>query len=182
MKNLSDLEIWDLCVKGNKKAFEQLYLRYYELLYNYGMKIIDNRFIVSDTIQNLFINLITKYQRLSKTDFVKGYIILSFRNLLFDTLKKRDILSNYTEISDTFSISSLDDYFESEEIMLLQIKKSFQELSSRQQEILYLFYVRNLTHKEISVVLEINIQSSKNLLNRSIIMLKEKISKKGEHI
>lgn len=46
-------------------------------------------------------------------------------------------------------------------------------LSSKQQEILYLYYIRDLSHEEIAELLNINYQSSKNLLFRSITKLRE---------
>ena len=45
-------------------------------------------------------------------------------------------------------------------------------LPSRQQEILYLYFVVELDHSEIASLLNINYQSSKNLLYRALLKLK----------
>lgn len=57
---------------------------------------------------------------------------------------------------------------------------AFSELSPHQQEIIYLYYVNELKHEDIAEILEINYQSSKNLLFRSLSKLKKVyLEKKG---
>ena len=50
---------------------------------------------------------------------------------------------------------------------------AYQKLSVKQKEVLYLFYVKGLSHKEISNVLYINYQSSKNRLCQSLVQLRK---------
>ena len=44
-----------------------------------------------------------------------------------------------------------------------RLAKAISRLSGRQREILYLYYVKELSHQEISAILGMNPQSSKNL-------------------
>lgn len=46
-------------------------------------------------------------------------------------------------------------------------------LSPRQREILYLYYIRELSYKEITVILDMNLQSCRNLLSRALVHLRE---------
>lgn len=54
---MDDKVLWNLLVKGDQKALEILYQRYYSLLLNYGLKCSTDRELVKDCIQDLFINL-----------------------------------------------------------------------------------------------------------------------------
>ena len=51
--------------------------------------------------------------------------------------------------------------------------RAISRLSGRQREILYLYYVKELSHQEISAILGMNPQSSKNLLSRTLARLRE---------
>ena len=50
--------------------------------------------------------------------------------------------------------------------------QAIRSLSGQQKQILYLFYIKNLSHKEISEVLNISPQSSMNSLSKSIRKLR----------
>lgn len=178
MTQLSDTNIWDACLKGDRRAFAELYRRYYPLLYNYGCKFCANKELVKDCIQNFFVKLIQNYQKLSTTQSVRGYLLLAFRNRLYDDLKHEN------SRSDMF-LPCIDDLLSfdkglipfppedetSDDFIIMRL--AFLELSSRQQEVLYLYYMLGASHSDIADILDINYQSSKNLLCRSLLKLKE---------
>ncbi|WP_075556996.1 RNA polymerase sigma factor [Parabacteroides timonensis] len=178
MTQLSDTNIWDACLKGDRRAFAELYRRYYPLLYNYGCKFCANKELVKDCIQNFFAKLIQNYQKLSTTQSVRGYLLLAFRNRLYDDLKHEN------SRSDMF-LPCIDDLLSfdkglipfppedetSDDFIIMRL--AFLELSSRQQEVLYLYYMLGASHSDIADILDINYQSSKNLLCRSLLKLKE---------
>ena len=56
-----------------------------------------------------------------------------------------------------------------------RLEKLLEHLSSRQKEILYLYYVKGLSHQQIAEMLGINRQSSKNLLFRTVSRLKNSL-------
>ena len=54
-----------------------------------------------------------------------------------------------------------------------KLEKAIKLLSSRQKEAIYLRFIRDLSYEEIGEVLGINYQSSKNLVSRTLIKLRE---------
>ena len=75
-----------------------------------------------------------------------------------------------------FELEDIDRLFDKDDETLSRERKLGQAvvgLSGRQREILYLFYVKNLSHREIATLLSISVQSSKNLLFRTVSRLKE---------
>lgn len=178
MFSLTEKDIWHACLQGDIKAFEKLYKQYYPLLLNYGRKFSSDSDLIRDCIQNLFVKLISKHENLSATVSVKGYLLKAFRHHLYDAFQ----LKNAHEamflpcVDDllSFDVNSLvagepDEQSENE----MLIRSAYKKLSSRQQEILYLYYVTEASHTEISFTLNIHYQSSKNLLHRSLSKLKE---------
>lgn len=181
----TEKSLWRACLKGNNKAFEKLYKLYYPLLYNYGRKFSSEDELVRDCIQNLFVKLIQSHQSLSDTPSVKGYLLKAFRNHLYDTLRRQ---TAYNEMfmpcmEDVLSFETGENATTAEEDSqesIWAIREAFGELSSRQQEILYLYYIVEANHNDIATALNINYQSSKNLLARSLAHLKELFFRKME--
>jgi len=63
-----------------------------------------------------------------------------------------------------------------EELLLLKkLLYSFDQLSENQKQVVYFRYVQDLSHKEIAEILDMNEQSSMNLLSRAMIKLRKLI-------
>lgn len=170
---MSDEILWSLYLKGDKQAFEQIYRRYYPLLLNYGCRLSHNQELVQDSIQNLFMKLISKSRNLSDTPSVKGYLLKAFRNNLLDNLEKAEQHYQFIfidEMPDTFHTTTEEESALKENIN--HLTQAYQELSAKQKEILYLFYIKGISHKEIANILGINYQSSKNRLSQSLVQLR----------
>jgi RNA polymerase sigma factor (sigma-70 family) len=54
-----------------------------------------------------------------------------------------------------------------------QLNKSINQLSDRQKEAIYLRYHQGLTVEQVAEVLNLNYQSTKNLLHRAILQLRK---------
>lgn len=65
-----ETKLWESFIKGETAAFEEVYRRYYSLLYSYGIRMVGDRELVADTIQNLFVKFISK-----RTKQIRFYII-----------------------------------------------------------------------------------------------------------
>lgn len=171
MKELSDKELWSLCLDANLEALGELYERFYPLMFNYGCKLTADASIVSDVIQDLFVNLMANHKKISDTNSPSGYLLAAIRNRLYNQEKA---------VKNHFSLSSLKDQLELIEDTAEEsdeykkaIIAAYQTLSPNQQEIIYLFYIQDFSHSEISEILGINYQSCKNRLSRSISILRQ---------
>lgn len=170
------MKLYNLCLKGDRKAFEVLYRRYYPILYNYGKIYSKDTDLVKNCLQNFFVKLMCNYSSLSETASVRCYLLKAFRYALYNELKAEErhheIVSCQPEDLLTFQA---DQFIGDEDLTLetQEIKQALNKISSRQKEILYLYYIRELSHEEIAELLHINHQSSKNLLARSIAKLRD---------
>lgn len=57
MYHQGDRIIWELCLKGDRNAFEALYRKYYPILYNYGKLYTQDADIVKNCLQDFFLIL-----------------------------------------------------------------------------------------------------------------------------
>ena len=174
---MDDKVLWDLLIKGDQKAWEILYQRYYLLLLNYGLRCSTDRELVKDCIQDLFINL---YQntRINVTSVtVRSYLLRALRNNLTYKLmsdKEADSLDN-----SVFHIPVNEDLFDQlfpkndRDVWLAhRLLEAISQLSPNQKTVLYLRYVEDLSYREIADVMNMNIQSSMNLSSRALAKLR----------
>lgn len=175
-----DCEVWKALCKGDLQALEVLYRRYYALLLNYGMKCCTDDELVRDCIQELFVKL-TKSTHISYTESPRSYLLKGLRNMINDksTLVscKMEYFSFNDEIfSEVLSEDFSDDIFgrNDDDIRMRKVLiKAISQLTPQQKHILYLRYIKELSHKEVADVMNMNIQSSMNLLSRSISKLRD---------
>lgn len=85
---IKDTQLWDDFRKGNAASFEKVYTMCAPALSAYGMRLCGDSELVGDTVQDLFVKLITKHSSLGPTDNIGAYLMVSFRHLLCDKLRK----------------------------------------------------------------------------------------------
>ena len=176
-----DGQIWSELRNGNEQVLNFLFYKYYNDLYFYGTKLVNDNNLIIDTIQDVFLNLWEGRKKLSDVENIKAYLFKVFRNRLLKAPPKKVILFSLKDggnVPDKAFIISHEDILIEEETKT-QISKSIvavlEELSDKQKEILYLRFYCNLSNTEISHALSISKQSVSNLLNRSIIVFRKKI-------
>lgn len=178
LTNMDDVALWKSFLDGEREAFGEVYRRFYPLLKSYGMRMTRDEEFVRDVIQELFVKLISNHQHLHPTDNVRFYLLCAFRHKLMDAFAAMRQTEDVEACADffCFELEDIDRLFDKDDETLSRERKLGQAvvgLSGRQREILYLFYVKNLSHREIATLLSISVQSSKNLLFRTVSRLKE---------
>lgn len=179
-QNMEDTALWNLMLKGNMKPLEALYRRHYELLLNFGLKYTPDEEFVRDCIQDLFVKICSS-SRLSATDYVRSYLLTSLKNLIFDKLSSLKLTEDINELSFDLKVedASLEVLFKDNDEDLRVSKKmleAYKSLPDNQRVAIYLRYIKGLSYKEIAAVLDINPQSSMNLVSRALTNLRSKMT------
>lgn len=170
-RNISDKE------KDFLGVLELSYKKHYNLLYNYGLKFINNPNLIEDFIQDIFVRL-CKRGNLYDIDDLKVYLLRAMRNMAYDYYAARHDNLSIDEVE--FSLSDDEDTFrrfftrDDEETRQYQaLQKAIQALPPQQKQILYLFYIKDLSHKEIGEILDITPQASMNSVSKALRKLRE---------
>jgi RNA polymerase sigma factor (sigma-70 family) len=169
--------LWDSFRAGDKEAFGKLALHYYQLLFNYGLKLNSDEDFICDCIQELYLELWERRSFLSGTDFVKTYLLRALRNKI---IKESIRLKRFKEPQDLPFEPGADIPLEShlvlkeeEAAQIRQLNSVLDTLTKRQQEIVYLRFSQDLEFDEISHVMGLTRQSVANLLHRTLKKIKE---------
>lgn len=157
-------------------ALSLLYRTNYNLLFNWGMKFVADEEFVKDCIQDVFVKICSSRQ-LSQTSYVRSYLLSSLRNMIFDKISSmRDTVSitdHLFEIDENDSaIESMFQVDDDHRSLHRKLIKSYNSLTYNQRVSIYLRYVRGLSYKEISAVMDMNPQSAMNLVSRALKSLR----------
>ena len=177
----SDETIWYVFKNGDKQAYATLYQRYFKMLIEYGLRIVEDRELVKDCIQDLFIELWKSKESLSEPKSVKAYLLSSIQRKLIRQLGR--IRSKENKISLMISpaiVFCREDQIIEDQACLEQchtINKALSSLTKRQNQAIYLKFYTNLSYKEISAIMSISVDSTYNLISKAIDILQVELSK-----
>jgi RNA polymerase sigma factor (sigma-70 family) len=182
-KDIDLIEIWNkFILDGNMDALSHIYLHYYDCLFDYGHKLTTEKQLVEDAIQDMFINFIKFRKSIGSVKNLTGYLICTFRRQLFHDVKKNKKTIPAEQLPEEHF-----DYFKSPdkdisdkenlELLHLTIKKCIGNLPTKQQEIMYLRFEREISYEEIAVTLSISVESCYKSVYRSVKTIRSEAEK-----
>lgn len=167
----------DKFVNGDDAAYEEIYLLFVKDLFSYGLYCHAKYEIIEDAIHDIFVEIYAKRETLKNVQNLKLYLIVAFKNRLIYLLKKEKLGEELKEKHQVFvnEQGNIEEKIEIEDDKIQKnkvINTLINELNENQQEAIYLRFVEGFTVEEIALILNINYQSAKNLLHRSIKKLR----------
>ncbi|MGS2763807.1 RNA polymerase sigma factor [Sinomicrobium sp. M5D2P9] len=155
----SDAELWAAFLSGSARAFETIYSQNFEALYYYGLKLVPDVALVEDCIQELFILLWDKRERLGKAKTIRGYLYTVLRRNIFEEARKRGKMlslvdGNERQLTKETAPEEPMGQEESEELSRA-LESAMQTLSHKQQELLHLKYHGQMNNREIARITKI---------------------------
>ncbi|MCG8307662.1 MAG: RNA polymerase sigma factor [Cytophagales bacterium] len=181
LKQKSDTEIWDLFRQGHEGAFIFIYLKYIQDLHRYGLRFCQDREIIKDCIQELFLDL-RRSKNLKSTDAIKPYLFAAMRLKVLGILKKNqrisEIISTGARHEFNFEVSHetkiINSQIEKEQKEKLRLALS--KLTTREKELLHYFYVENFSYQQMAKIMRFsNVKSARNIIYKTMKKLRKLI-------
>lgn len=175
---MHDLSDTDLAIKiraGNQKAFRELYDRYHVQMYYIAKKYVKSSDLAQDAVQNIFVKLWEKRDRVDETKSIKGFLFTMLRNHLLNMIRDRkDEIVSITGIeAKKLPRQNLTEdelvYKEYHEI----VQKGMKELSDRKREVFELKTLQGHSNSEVAELLNINIRTVKTHFYNSSKFMRE---------
>jgi RNA polymerase sigma factor (sigma-70 family) len=169
--------LWELLRGGDQKAIEDLYRFNYQILYSYALKVCGDKELCKDCIQELFVSLWEKREKLGKVAKVRPYLLQSVWHLVIKKLKKNNKNvelneNDHYDIEIVFPNESFLINTQDKESKDNSLKKALDSLSIRQKQIIFMQYYEGLSIDEIKQITELKYQSIKNLTHRAMLALR----------
>ena len=172
---ISESDLINGCIQGNRQMQEELYNRFSGKMYAVCLRYANNAEDAQDLLQEGFIKVFRNLHRFRAEGSFEGWIRRVFVNSSIEHFRKKSLqLSKVSDkeentIEDS-DISALDQLAEKDIIALVQ------ELSPGYRTVFNLYVVEGYSHKEIGEMLDISEGTSKSQLARARSILQKKVT------
>ena len=173
-------DVWSAFQIGEERAFHTLYSTYYNDLFNYCYGILKNRTTTEDCLQDFFVHLWRKRQRISPKTTVKVLLIGMLRNFTLDFIRKNKCRNEHTSqfsLENKAPTDSVEQDIIRQEITTQKqqiVMKLINTLSPQQREALFLRYYENMDITEIATVMGLSYAAAAKHLSRASKSLVQK--------
>ncbi|MDF9794926.1 RNA polymerase sigma factor (sigma-70 family) [Catalinimonas alkaloidigena] len=164
--------------------WEQLYIEYASLLYNYGCKITSQKSLIEDCVHDVFVNLLKAPQCATTINNPKAYLFKSFRRLLINKLKtdtrSQELVLDRGGEAYQFNIELSSEAYriieENNDEQRKKIAEAIRQLSPRQKEAIYLKFYENQSYEEVAGIMKIEKSALYSMIYKSLAQLRRALS------
>ena len=173
--------VWRHFRNGDPAALARIFNEHYESLYFYGKKLGGDEDLVKDCVQNLFLKMWTSRQKLSAIKSVRPYLLKSLRRHIGDCMlsrsREKTLQQQFTgEFEVTFSHEDFLIALQTSQEQSQALVSSLNLLPARQREAIFLRFYETLDYEKIAEVMNLNVQSVRNLIYQSLKSIKEQLA------
>jgi len=173
----SDYTLWQDFKQGDKKALEKIYKSNYTMLFNYGWRIIQDEYLIRESIQELFLYMVSHLKSLGAADNIRSYLMVSLRRRLYNHIKtSRKMAVNETgasfknDLKWSHDLEKIGNEISQERKAALD--RNIKQLSKREQEAIYLRFYKEMSYPEIAEIMDIHSESVRKLIYRAVKSLR----------
>jgi len=178
MKLHDDSVLVDLLKSDNMAAFDELYDRHWEMLYDIACKKLGDKEDAKDIVHDVFLLLWNNRDSLNIYKSLSGFLFITLKNKIIDKHRLSiNRLKKHTEIASTTEVQQntiYDQVYYNELNNFLN--QQIDQLPEKMREIYRLSREENLSIEEIADRLSISSQTVKNQITMALKRLREKVS------
>lgn len=175
-KDTTDNTLINLILKGDKKAFSQLYMKYSKLHLLTCLRYVKHRYDAEDLLQESYIRI---FKDLKQFDSCKGnFLNWSKRlviNICLQHLRKKRIVIDFDNLKQAVDKVDLNSEILSQ-LNLEDLTKVISSLPKGYRTVFNMYVIDGFTHKEIAEELKISTSTSKTQLMKAKKMLQKNLS------
>ena len=176
----NDSQLWQQLKNGSELALGKLIKKYFNPRQNYGYKFVRNEDFVKDCVQEVFVEIWSRRQKISQPDSIRAYLLSSVRKrILRESIRQKingeDEIINiendlkFAEFSPELVVIEQENTQET----IQKVAILLNSLPKRQREVIYLRFYQNLERNEIAQIMGVNVQSVSNLLQAAFKTIRE---------
>lgn len=172
-EELSDEELMNLYCRGDRMAYETLYLRHKARIWSYFYKrLAFNQSVAEELFQEAFLRLHKSRRRYRLDQPFLPWFFTICRNLLIDHYRKKKEITVAVELTELT---------QAPEIKEVSIDESYlHTLTERERELLKLRFEEDLDYKEVALALNITPTNARKIGERALKKIRNFFFKKEE--
>ena len=125
---MTDKELLAAYYKGDNTAFDELYERYWGLLFNHARRLLKDADLAKDAVQDVFLNLVTKSVNIDHVKSLPGFLTACMRNRIINTIVREKLKDNYIKQLESYH---LNDFASIEEDIFQKREETERQLQER---------------------------------------------------
>lgn len=174
-----ELEKWAGQInKGNKAAFEKMFLAYFEPLSKFAWRFVKSSHVAQELVQDVFLNIWENRTSLDARKNIKSYLYYAVRNEALNYIRDQETAKKYNEQIGwlkSVPVTQMHDFDEESEFVQ-QAKQAIKDLPEGARLIYKLNRKDGLTYREIAEVLEISPKTVESQMGRALKILRQRLS------
>ena len=165
-------KVVDRCIKGDQKAYYEIYKLYSKAMFNICYRIVGNQEEAEDVLQEAFVAAFQKIKSYQGKASFGAWLKKIVVNKAISYLRKKQI--EMVELDDRFELKSDEHVDDIDLVMKVEsIRSAIQKLPNGFRVVFSLYLLEGYDHKEISEILGISESTSKSQYNRAKKKLRE---------
>lgn len=163
---------------GEKQAFTSIFQTYYQVIYQFALKLSADSEDAADIAEDVFLNLLEEKPVLNDATHLKAFLFRSVRYKWMDLRKKRmrdhAREQQYGAEQEQEETTYLAQVMRAE--ILLELRKAIESLPGQAGKIISMTYLEGKSNQETADELNLSIQTVKNQKRRGLDLLKGRLS------
>ena len=173
-QQLSDRELLDLIKEDDKKAFEEIYSRYWDFLMQLAMKLLQSKPKAEDMAQEIFISFYNRRHKFELTVSLRAYFSQALKFKVMNEFRSqvvRDTYSRHIRYVYTYAVNTSCHVYETKELAY-HISRSINLLPEKCRQAFLLSRSEDLSYKDISGQLNISVSTVEKHISKALKFLK----------
>lgn len=174
-------ELWEQLRRGEEAAFRRIYRQHADILYSYGMRMIDDSQIVEECVQSAFIWLFEKRNSIVMPQNLGGYLMTIMKHLIYKSHRNESMFlsmdSGTVDPKYVFNLSidmyTTMEHTDIQENRLKALQAALDTLTPQQREAIYLRYYKKMSIQDTATAMGISYQTVKNVTCNAIARLRK---------
>lgn len=154
--------------------FKQLYLDFYAGLCYFAFKILGDQEEAKDIVEDVFLKVLHRKATASEEENIRAYLYMAVKNSCLNriktTAKAKERQWHYNATLPAEEHAYVDEMIQAE--VLREVMKVIDKLPGHSGEIIKMSYFEGLKNDEIAAILELSVQTVKNLKSKGLDGLK----------
>lgn len=161
---------------GDRDAFELVFRHWYPRLADYACRLLDGADAAEDAVQDVFVAIWDRRDRLPDADALAGYLFRAVRNRSLNQLRHRRTAGRLLALhgDDPVIAPDAETGLEDQELDAAY-RAALADLAPRGREIFLLSRDQGLTYPEIARTLGISVKTVETLMGRALAALRERL-------
>ncbi|WP_343524773.1 RNA polymerase sigma-70 factor [Pedobacter sp.] len=170
----TDQELFEALKGGEVKVFNEIYERYFGLLYRHAYQMLRDRVQAEDVVQDIFQMLLEKCNELELRHSLKAFLYSSIRFRILKQFRHNKVVENYLSTIVALSestVQTIDIYIEEKELAK-RIEDGLSKLPSKMRQIFELSRIDELSYKEISEKLNVTEHTVRKQMSNALKIMR----------